>query len=396
MSTNDEFAYDFFVSRRGSAGEIASEVAAVLEAEGHRVKVQDHDFGRGGDFVGDIHDALISARHLFVLHTADYDQNYWTRKEFTNFLACLPESRGARRICMLRCDESMPRGILANVVFGDLVGVEDKEERRKIILAAARGEPLRLRREPPLFGGAMPRPNSNFIGRKAVLSSVEKLVKDEIGSPAVIVIALCGMPGTGKTSIARACVDLLAPEYAGVWWIKGEKRESVVSGLAALVARLGAQRVGGPDSDRDAETAARAAVARIERFERPMLLVFDNVDEPRLLDEFLPTRGAHVLITSRRSDWHGQAREVVVDVMGEDEAVAFLQSVPAAGTRPAPAVSPTHLDCCRSRWITPAHTCGSPCRASTRMRRAWTSCWRRLRRMPLTLPAWRRRFVGHR
>lgn len=57
--------------------------------------------------------------HLFILHTSDYDQNYWTRKEFSNFLASLPESQGARRICMLRCDESMPRGILANVVFGD-------------------------------------------------------------------------------------------------------------------------------------------------------------------------------------------------------------------------------------------------------------------------------------
>jgi hypothetical protein len=153
MSLGAEFAYDYFISRRGSMADVAVEVATALERSGFRVKIQDYDFGRGGDFVGDIHDALVSARHLFVLHTADYDQNYWTRKEFTNFLASLPESRGTRRICLLRCDESMPRGILANVVFGDIVNVSDAEQRNKIILSTAKGEPLSVRREPPIFGG---------------------------------------------------------------------------------------------------------------------------------------------------------------------------------------------------------------------------------------------------
>src|SRR6476646_9707858 len=146
--TADEFAYDFFVSRRGSAKEVAAEIAIVLEREGYRVKVQDYDFERGGDFVGAIHDALISARNLFLLHTSDYDENYWTRTEFTNFLATLPESHGTRRICILRCDNAVPRGLLANIAFGDLVGITDEKQRRDIILATAEGRPLRQRREP--------------------------------------------------------------------------------------------------------------------------------------------------------------------------------------------------------------------------------------------------------
>src|SRR5689334_11000080 len=135
---NFDFEHDYFISRCGAVGGLAAEVADVLEVAGYRIKVQDYDFTRGGDFVGDIHDALVSARHMYVLHTRDYDQNYWTRKEFTNFMAAMAESRGARRICVLRCDESMPRGILANVVFGDVVGVADPAERRKIILDVAR------------------------------------------------------------------------------------------------------------------------------------------------------------------------------------------------------------------------------------------------------------------
>jgi tetratricopeptide (TPR) repeat protein len=321
MPSGDEFPYDFFVSRRGGLGEVAAEVAAVLEGEGYQVKLQDYDFSRGGDYVADIHDALVSARHLLLLHTSDYDENYWTRKEFTNFLAALPQSGGERRICVLRCDESMPRGILANVVFGDLVGVASVEERRKIILATASGQPLRARNEPRVFGGSMPRKNANFTGRRDVLAEIEHLFRAELGSTALVIVAICGLAGMGKTSVARAAVDALAPDYAGAWWVNGQTRQDLVSGLAALGVRLDPRLEQGAE----VEQVARAALARIERLERPLLLVLDNVDSPGEIDDWLPARGAHVLVTSRRSDWHGRAHELTIDFMDEDEATAFLQ-----------------------------------------------------------------------
>ena len=57
-----------------------------------------------------MHDALVSARNLFVLHTHDYDKNYWTRKEFTNFLAAIGGSSGMRRICAdeLKAERAKP------------------------------------------------------------------------------------------------------------------------------------------------------------------------------------------------------------------------------------------------------------------------------------------------
>ncbi len=321
MSLGAEFAYDYFISRRGSMADVAVEVATALERSGFRVKIQDYDFGRGGDFVGDIHDALVSARHLFVLHTADYDQNYWTRKEFTNFLASLPESRGTRRICLLRCDESMPRGILANVVFGDIVNVSDAEQRNKIILSTARGEPLSVRREPPIFGGSMPKTNSNFTGRQELIAKIASLARGDPGSTALVVVAISGLPGTGKTSLTRACVDALAPEYTAVWWISAHTRQDIMAGLAALGVRF--EPTG--EHEADVEKGARTMLARIERSERPILLIFDNVEQPADIDDLLPARGAHVLVTSRRSDWQGRAHEVVVDGMDEAEAVMFLQ-----------------------------------------------------------------------
>jgi tetratricopeptide (TPR) repeat protein len=319
---NFDFDYDYFISRCGMVGEVAAEVADVLEGAGYRVKVQDYDFSRGGDFVGDIHDALVSARHMYVLHTRDYDRNYWTRKEFTNFLVAMAESHGVRRICVLRCDDAAPRGILANVVFGDLVGVTDPAQRRKIILDVARGEPLRTRSEAPIFGGAMPKKNENFTGRRSVIARIKSLLSSGESPTELRSVAIQGLGGVGKTALVRAYVEAFNAEYVGVWWSGAETRSALVAGLAALAARLDGKYEGEPDL----EKAAKMALARIERTPRPFLLVYDNLERWSAIDDLVPVRGAHLLITSRRSDWGGRAQELHVDVMLEDEAVEFLQA----------------------------------------------------------------------
>src|SRR4051794_14678066 len=57
MSATD-FAYDFFLSRRGSVAAVAREVANILEREDFKVVVQDYDFASSGHFVLDIDKAL--------------------------------------------------------------------------------------------------------------------------------------------------------------------------------------------------------------------------------------------------------------------------------------------------------------------------------------------------
>ncbi|MGH8885687.1 MAG: hypothetical protein ACRDYX_11035 [Egibacteraceae bacterium] len=55
------------------------------------------------------------------------------------------------------------------------------------------------------------------------------------------------------------------------------------------------------------------------------LLIFDNAEEPAMLEEYRPPAGGgHVLITSRNPAWGGVATPVAVETLDRAEAVAFL------------------------------------------------------------------------
>jgi hypothetical protein len=135
-----EGRFDFFLSRRGSVAAVAQEVADVLTGKGYTVVVQDYDIPLTANFVEAMHEAIKNARDLVVLYTDDYEASPYTRKEFTSFEADRARSVEERRMVILRCDDTPLRGLFADCVYQDLVGIHDPQERRKRILAAAEGQ----------------------------------------------------------------------------------------------------------------------------------------------------------------------------------------------------------------------------------------------------------------
>ena len=199
------YPFDFFLSRRGSVAAVAQEVADVLEAEGYRVLVQDYDFAAGGQFVRDIDDALKQARDLLILYSRDYHGSFWTRQEFHNFLAAVAAANGTRRIGLLRCDDDNPSGLLHSATYGDLHTVTDPAERRRIILAVARGEAPAARPTLRIFGGAMPPENRLFTGRESELDAVHAALSSGSGRAALTQAAVHGLGGVQDLARPRLC-----------------------------------------------------------------------------------------------------------------------------------------------------------------------------------------------
>ena len=71
--------------------------------------------------------------------------------------------------------------------------------------------------------------------------------------------------------------------------------------------------------------AAEAALEELRRDTTPhWLLIFDNADDPKQLEPYLPTGSGHVLITSRNQAWTHSAEPLEVDVFTRDESVGHL------------------------------------------------------------------------
>jgi TIR domain-containing protein/AAA ATPase-like protein len=310
---------DFFVSRRGIAKAEAREVAEVLESRGYTVIVQDFDIPFSTNFVGAIHDAVKVANHFVGLLTEDYDVSPFTRGEWTSFYPAAVSSGGKRRLIILRVDNVEPPGLLAPLVYGDLFGVTDPERRREIIVAAAEGRSTGKRRGFQIFDSVPPR-NPDFTGRDALLGELHrKLGAADIGS-AISQVAIHGLPGIGKTSLATEYAHRHLSDYAGVWWAPAEKQSDLINSLADLARRLDPKLVTEPNLNK----AAIAGLGRLAESSRPWLLIYDNVENPEIIRGFKPYAGARLLITTRFPDWSGHATEFELDVFEPEVAIDFL------------------------------------------------------------------------
>jgi TIR domain/Tetratricopeptide repeat len=301
------------------AADVAMEVAEVLESAGHKVLVQDFDIQISANFVMAMHNALTSARHFIGLLTEDYDVSPFTGEEWTAFFALTRPSGGKRRLVILRIEEVAAPGLLASIIYGDLVNVTNREQRRQIILAAAEGRSTGKRRGNQVFHGVPPR-NPDFTGRAELLTKLH-LSLDAAGKPTAITqAAIHGLGGVGKTSLATEYAHIHTDDYAGVWWAPAENRTILMTSLAELAGVLDSRFA----SEASTEKATRAALAMLANHERPWLLIYDNVSRPDEIRDLRPSKGASLLIASRHPDWGGQASELEIDVLERADAIDFL------------------------------------------------------------------------
>ena len=348
---------DFFLSRRGANAAVAQEVAGTLQDAGYTTFLQDYDIPRDGNFVLAMHEALKCCRHLVVLLTKDYDQSEFTRAEVSHFIAAAARADGGRRLVVLRVEDCVPEGLFAAHVFTDLVGVDDPQERRNRILAAAEGRAVASRARPRIFEH-VPARDPNFTGRDQSLARLHDLLQG--ADAASSQVALHNFGGTGKTALATEYAHRHAASYSGIWWARAEGRTLLIASLAELAGRLDPSLAGEPDQ----EKAARAALARLARSAMPFLLVYDNVDTPETLRDLVPAVGARVLITSRWADWMGRAVEMKLDLFGKESAAEFLQKRAGRNDPVGRGGSPPRSATSRSRSTMPAPIAGSPDRAS--------------------------------
>lgn len=334
---------DFLVSYTNADQAWAAWIAWQLEDAGYQVVIQAWDFLPGRDWAHEMQQALASVPRVVAVLSPAYLSSEHGEAEWRAFYAADPSGEQAR-LLPVRVAEVTPPGLLKTRVYVDLVGVDEREARDRLLTAAggARGkpadapvfpDPAALQRSTgvtPRFPGALPpiwnvpyQPNPHFTGRRRLLGEIQA----QLGLPDARVqrVVLTGLGGVGKTQLAAEYAYQHQHEFDLVWWVRATQPATLHVDLAALAAqpRLHA------DLHLSAQTPQPEVVARVrawlERHPR-WLLIIDDVSEPAVLLDLLPrTTIGHVLVTSRQATgWAPLASQLAVDVVAPTDAAAFL------------------------------------------------------------------------
>jgi hypothetical protein len=158
------------------------------------------------------------------------------------------------------------------------------------------GQPVRLPPRPALLAG-----------REQLLTDLGVLLSTENrGGPRSV--ALYGLGGAGKTSVAVEYAHRHLPEVGLAWQFAAEDPTVLAAGFGELAAQLGARDV------LDTRDPVASVHGLLATFLAGWLLVFDNAPDRASVETFLPPDGpGRVLITSQNPNWpHGQALDVPV------------------------------------------------------------------------------------
>jgi class 3 adenylate cyclase/tetratricopeptide (TPR) repeat protein len=158
---------------------------------------------------------------------------------------------------------------------------------------------------------------ASFSGRDDELAAVGAALQDD-GAVAVI----HGLGGVGKSSIAREYGWRNRDEYSVLWWLNAQTEDGILDGLL----RLGTMFVQGLDQLPDRRVAAQRVINSVlAGFDKPALLVFDNLEDQTLLRTWLPRTGARALATSRDTVLNNDIIAIPLQVWSLEAAVAYLQ-----------------------------------------------------------------------
>ena len=185
------------------------------------------------------------------------------------------------------------------------------------IRRALAGEPLVIGTGAPTCLGAWNIPyarNAVFTGRSELL---ERLA---LGFKTSQAQAISGLGGVGKTQVAMEFAYHYGEEYEWVFWLRAASYDQLVSDFVVI-----ADLIQLAERNEQDQQVIISAVKQWLALHTKWLLIFDNVEDIKLVSRFLPAKSqGHVLLTTQAQALRRIARKVAVDVMTPEEGALFL------------------------------------------------------------------------
>jgi tetratricopeptide (TPR) repeat protein len=312
-----------FISRAGADADFAATIGAILEAACYAVTLQQWDFANR-NFMQRMHAALSEGARVIALLSPEYLRSEHCQAEWQNAIADDPLNTKSRLI-LLRVAECEPVGLLRGLAYWDLVPIRNNRSLlEQTVREAVRTDPGREAAVGPYWRAPRTiidreaiRPVPSFSGREAELAATSAALAND-GA----IAALYGLGGVGKSSVAREYAWRNRDQYAVIWWLNAQTEDGIIDGLL----RLGTLFARGLDQLKDRRAAAQQVTGSIlSGFAKPVLLIFDNLEDERLLRAWQPRTGARAVVTSRNAAWSAGVTTIALDAWRLETAIKYLQ-----------------------------------------------------------------------
>ena len=167
--------------------------------------------------------------------------------------------------------------------------------------------------------GNLPTQPGLFVGRAEAMARLDMALAEPGG-----VVAVHGLGGIGKSTLATHWAAAHESDYTLTWWITATTSADIDTGLAALAAALQPALSG----VLPLEALREGAVQWLAAHDR-WLLIMDNVTDPADVAPLLARVPAgRYLITSRRATgWYSTAASIPLNVLADAEAADVLTKI---------------------------------------------------------------------
>jgi TIR domain len=240
---------DFFISHAGRDTGWAEWLAWQLQQAGYTVELDVWDWAPGEDFVARMQGALQRADRLLAVCSEAYFASAFGGAEFR--AAFVRQTKAEGRIVPVLIEPVTLPPLYAPLIHLDLTGLDEAAAAARLRAQLSGGRPtsappfprpLPESADKPGFAGALPEVwrvpprNPRFTGRDGMLTELRRRLR--AGEGTLVVQALYGLGGVGKTQLATEYAHRFAADYDLVWWLDAEQPVLIPDQLAALAARL--------------------------------------------------------------------------------------------------------------------------------------------------------------
>ena len=168
----------------------------------------------------------------------------------------------------------------------------------------------------------VPLQNRFFTGREIYIEKLHEALKSDGAAALSQPQAISGYGGIGKTETAIKYAHKYKDEYNDVFWVNADSTESLISSFVNIAGLLNLSVKDNKEQDLIVD-----AVKHWLETDCGWLLIFDNADNPKLVNDFIPLRQkGHIILTSRAQIFSnlGIMHPIKMDEMSPDESKEFL------------------------------------------------------------------------